>query len=202
MSTFYVVNSSANGEDIPYFFEMNWNPELPVFDLHADSPESNDFARAYKVNADIDNLEVDLLVNDYLASADFLEMCSSLGIDYLSIPAEVILSDGSKTAKRYNFFCIKMRKWALNQQKSVYALADERLLRPQEDRKIGPVYERIDSFVFKDDVAADFFYCEEIKQVVCSSKFKAEFESRKFSGLNFVAVDDDFIYAPWDDFLS
>lgn len=202
MNTFYVVSSKSNGEDIPYFFEINWNPELPVFDVHAESPDSNKFAGAYRVNAEIDGLEIDLLINDYLASDDFLYMCSSLNTDYLSIPAEVFLNDGSKPAKRYNFFCVKMRKWALNQDKSDYALADEKLLRPQEDRGFGPVYERIDKFVFKDDLVADLFYCEEIKQVICSSKFKMEFELRSFSGLNFVAVDDGYIYAPWDDFLS
>lgn len=56
---------------------------------------------------------------------------------YKPIPAEVLLSDGSEPAKRYNFFCIKMRRWALDQDKSVYALTDEKLLHPQEDRGIG-----------------------------------------------------------------
>lgn len=202
MNTFYVVSSNADGENIPYFFEMTWKPNLPIFDLHAESPESKKFADTYRVKAKTDDLKVDLLINDYLASDDFLEMCSSMHADYLSVPIKVFLDDGSEPAKRYNFFCVKIRLWALNQDKSVYQFADEGLLRSQEERGCGPVYERIDSFVFKDEVVEDLFYCEEIKQVICSSKFKAEFELRQFSGLNFIAIDGSYVYAPWDDFLS
>ncbi len=104
MKKFYVVSGDANGENIPYFFEMIWTPDLPVFDLPVASPDIKSFAKAYSVKADTEELKVDVLINDYLASVDFVELCESLETDFLTIPAEVILEDGKSPEKKYSFF--------------------------------------------------------------------------------------------------
>ncbi|WP_236708511.1 hypothetical protein [Pseudomonas sp. Root562] len=61
-------------------------------------------------------------------------------------------------------------------------------------------YERIDKLVVLDSVESDLFYFEEIHEVVCSARFFNECVDKQIDGLTFKKIDDDYRYAPWDDF--
>lgn len=200
MKEFYVIDSKPDGENIPYFFETIWHPALPAFDLPENTPAVEMFESNYRLAAKIDTLDVDILVDDFLASSNFLELCNSFAVDYLSVPVDVELDGGQKPSKGYNFFCVAARKEILDEEMSIFALMDDRLLRPKSERGDLPVYDRIDKFVIADGVEDDLFYCEEIKRTVCSAAFKAKFMAMKLTGLNFISIDENYVYAPWDGF--
>ncbi|MNC43803.1 hypothetical protein D3C75_926800 [compost metagenome] len=86
----------------------------------------------------------------------------------------------------------------LEVDKSKFVLMDEGLLRPEGERQGMPVvYDRIEKFVIRDGIDEDLFYCEELKQMVCSSEFRLGYLERNLVGLEFKKIDGDFIYAPW-----
>lgn len=197
MKNFYVINADENS-DVPLFFEEEWSPNLPEFNQVVKNPEREIFADSYEMKADLDRFETDVVFEQYIASAEFVRMCESQNCTFIDIPLKVTLSGGVKTEKEYKFFCVISRCSLLDSDNSVFTLMDERLLRPLEEREdLTPAYERIDKFVPSNEVSEDLFYCEELKQLVCSSDFKANYDERNFSGLEFQKIDGDFVYAPW-----
>ncbi len=79
---------------------------------------------------------------------------------------------------------------------------DEGLLRPSSERSDLPVYEKIETFVALEDTEYDFFYCEEIRGFVCSQDFKQAYNVKGLSGLVFKPIDENYTYAPFEDFFK
>ncbi len=200
MNSYYVVDSNPDGESIPYFFESEWSPELPSFELPRSSPVRVMFASRYTLKAKVESLSVDVLLGDFIASVNFVRLCESLEAEFISVPTEIVTARNTKVVKDYYFFCVTGRVSMLDRGASQFELMDDRLLSPRGERGDFDVFSRIDKFVIKEDVRLDFFYCEEIKRVVCSAKFKLEFESLGLTGLNFTEINDGFVYAPLEGF--
>jgi len=197
MRIFYVISASEN-DDVPLFFEEKWKPVLPEFNQVVKNPERSEFADSYEMEAGLEKFEVDVIFEQYIASSAFVSMCETLRCSFINIPLKISLLGRTKTKKDYRFFCVLSRCSLLDVENSVFTRMDERLLKPSEEREgMPPVYDRIDKFVPRENVVDDLFYCEELKQMVCSSAFKAEYDANNFVGLDFQRVDDDFIYAPW-----
>jgi hypothetical protein len=197
MNDFYVVSASEN-DGISLFFEEEWNPALPEFNQVVKNPELGEFADSYEMKADLERFEVDVVLEQYIASSEFVRMCESQNCSFIDLPLKIVLLGGAETEKEYRFFCVLSRCSLLDSENSVFTLMDERLLRPSEEREgMSPVYDRIDRFVPRKGVSENLFYCEELKQVVCSSLFKADYDEKGLVGLEFQKIDDDFVYAPW-----
>lgn len=197
MKDFYVISASEN-DGAPLFFEEKWKPALPEFNQVVKNPGKPIFADSYELKAGLKRLEVDVIFEKYIASSDFVSVCEVLGCSFINIPLKITLLGRAKTEREYRFFCVLSRCLLLDAENSVFTLMDESLLRPSEERAgMPPVYDRIDKFVPRRNVSEDLFYCEELRQMVCSSAFKDKYEKNDFVGLKFQKIDDNFVYAPW-----
>lgn len=200
MKSYYVVDSNPDGDSIPYFFDSEWAPELPSFELPRASPTIGMFAKHYTLKAKVEGLNVDVLLGDFIASKNFVQLCESLEAEFVSIPIDLVTARNVKTVKNYYFFCVTGRSAILDKDASQFELMDERLLSPRDERGSFDVFSRIDRFVIKEDFKEDLIYCEEIKRIVCSINFKAKFEELGLTGLNFTEINEGFVYAPWEGF--
>lgn len=198
MKDFYVL-SAAESDDVPLFFDEVWVPELPEFNQVVANPDVSAFSGFYEMKADLNKLNVDVIFEQYLASSEFVQVCEDFHCEFLSIPVMVSLHGSTKPNKEYRFFCVLSRCSLLDVNRSTFDLMDDWLLCPESEReKMSPLYARIDKFSPRSDVEYDLFYCEELKQMACSSVFREAYLKNKFIGLCFDKVDDGFVYAPWE----
>jgi len=198
MKEFYML-SAAESDDVPLFFDEVWVPELPEFNQVIANPDVLDFSDSYEVEADLNKLYVDVIFEQYLASSEFIRVCESFNCKFLSVPVMISLRGSTKPEKDYRLFCVLSRCSLLDVDRSTFELVDEGLLRPESERQhMSPLYARIDRFSARSDVDYDLFYCEELKQMVCSSGFREAYLKNSFIGLDFEKIDEGFVYAPWD----
>jgi len=197
MKEFYRL-SCAESDDVPLFFDEVWLPKLPEFNQVIANPEVLGFSNFYKMNTDLNELHVDVMFEQYLASSEFIRICEKLNCKFLSIPVAISLRGSTKPEKDYSFFCVLSRCSLLDVDLSTFELVDDGLLRPENERQnMSPLYARIDRFAARSDVEYDLFYCEELKQMVCSSGFREAYLNNSFIGLYFEKIDEGFVYAPW-----
>ncbi|UBM26733.1 hypothetical protein K8374_07140 [Pseudomonas sp. p1(2021b)] len=197
MKEFYVV-SAAEIDGVPLFFDEVWRPQLPEFNQVVENPELRIFCDSYELEIGLDAFDVDVIFEQYIASSKFVDFCKKYRCRFISIPLKVTLRGGMKPDGEYNLFLVLSRYSLLDIESSMYTLMDEGLLRQVDEREnIIPVYDRIDKFVPRADVSDDLFYCEELKQIVCSSVFRAHCLEQNLAGLEFEKIDENFIYAPW-----
>ncbi|WAC00445.1 hypothetical protein OSW16_12660 [Pseudomonas putida] len=197
MKEFYMI-SAAESDHVPLFFDEVWVPELPAFNQVIANPDVLDFSDSYEMEADLNKFHVDVTFEQYLASSEFIRMCENFNCKFLSIPVMISLRGSTKPEKDYKFFCVLSRCSLLDVERSTFELVDDGLLRPENERQyMSPLYARIDRFCARSDVEYDLFYCEELKQVVCSSEFREAYLKNSFIGLYFEKIDEGFVCAPW-----
>lgn len=200
MKDFYVISASEVG-GVPLFLDLEWLPALPDFNQVVKDPMRSVFQDSYVAKVGLDDLSVDVIFEQYLASTDFVSHCESCSCSFIAVPLSVELRNGLSAAKGYSFFYVLSRYSLLDLSCSKFMLMDEGLLRSSDDREgMSPVYERIDKFVPRSDVDCDLFYCEELKQMVCSEEFRVDYLGKGLTGLDFEKIDYDYTYLPWGDF--
>ncbi|MEN5305842.1 hypothetical protein [Pseudomonas sp. TWI628] len=197
MKEFYVINA-AEVHGVPLFFDVEWAPKLPEFNQVLENPSSDIFGGSYHAKIDLDAFYGDAFFEQYIVSLDFVSLCELYNCKYFSVPLAIELRKGVGASKAYNLFIVQSRRSILDLDKSKFILMDEGLLRPEGERQGMPaVYDRIEKFVIRGGIDEDLFYCEELKQIVCSSEFRCGYLDRNLIGLEFKKIDGDFIYAPW-----
>ncbi|WP_313712415.1 hypothetical protein [Pseudomonas sp.] len=180
------------------FFDVEWAPQLPEFNQVLENPSSDIFGSSYRAKIDLDKFYGDAFFEQYIVSSDFVSLCELYNCKYFSVPLTLELCKGVGAGKAYNLFIVQGRRSILDLDKSKFILMDEGLLRPVGERQGMPAaYDRIEGFVIRGGIDEDLFYCEELKQIVCSSEFRRGYLDRNFIGLEFKKIDGDFIYAPW-----
>jgi len=201
MNQFYMIDSSGDGDSFPLFFDAEWVPDLPEIDWVSKTPSLKDFYSSYNIRAYLDRLSVDVIFEQFLASSDFVSLCDDLGCGIFTIPVTVELNGQERPEKSYSFFLATKRLSILDRKFSRYELMHSGLLRSDSEIKDDvPVYDRIDFFSIRPGVDQHLFFCEETKQMACTDVFRSEFEKRKMTGLEFTLIDEEYKYAPWDDF--
>ncbi|WP_416421567.1 hypothetical protein RAM80_16495 [Pseudomonas sp. App30] len=202
MPNFYVMKSAeSDNQELSRYYEVDWLPELPLFDYNVETPNRQMFSGVYDVVVKKKELDVDVALDNYLVASPFLSLCDNFAVDYISVGVDVVLLEGKPVDKEFSLFFLKARVSILDDKQSIYTLVDESLLLPVAERlSTDPVYEKIESFVVKDGVSEDLFFCSEIKETVCSEKFKLEFQKQGLKGIKFIAIDAEFLYSPWDEF--
>lgn len=182
---------------MPLFFDATWSPELPEFNQAEENPQGSSFERCYTVKLELEQFEVDAVLEQYIVSSGFLNLCAMHRCRYIELPLTIELGAGARL-RDFSSFCILSRRSLLDVERSEFALMDEALLRPKAERiNSSPIYDRIDRFVIKDDVHEDLFFCEELKRAVCSSAFKEAYSAKKLIGLTFEKIDEAFTFNPW-----
>ena len=195
MKDFYIVSYKPDGEGAPYFFDMDWVPELPSFHYPSANPELSSLSSRYRAIADIRELEADWLPDHFLASHEFLAVCDKLSCSYISCATDLFLK-GEPSRKEYFFFVVSERLRAMDVERSSFTLDSN----PKLKDISMPSYEVIDRLVILESIGAHLFYFEEIHEVVCSPKFLEACEAAKIFGLDFIKIDEEYRYAPWEDF--
>jgi len=198
MKDFYVISADeVNG--VPLFFDIEWRPQLPEFNQVLENPSADMFGSSYQAKIDLDAFYGDAFFEQYIASSDFVSLCELYNCTYFSVPLTIELRKGVEASKAYSLFIVQSRHSILDADKSKFILMDDGLLRPEGERQSMPaVYDRIEEFVVRGGIDEDLFYCEELKQMVCSAEFKRGYLERNLIGLEFKKIDENFIYAPWE----
>ncbi|KPG94940.1 hypothetical protein AEQ67_22635 [Pseudomonas sp. RIT-PI-q] len=198
MKDLYIINYEPDGEGAPYFFDLSWIPDLPTFHYPTENPGSGTLSADYQAVADVPQLSADWLPDHFLASKEFLAICDTFECKYVSRPVELLIQGKIRQDKRYFFFAVIERLRAMDLDNSSFVLDSNAKLEVHGSK--SPNYERIDKLVVSKNINSDLFYFEEIHEVVCSARFLAECVNKKIYGITFRKLDDDYQYAPWDDF--
>jgi hypothetical protein len=198
MKDIYIIRHEPDGEGAPYFFDLSWTPDLPTFHYPSENPVQGALSTCYRAMADIPQLTADWLPDHFLASKDFLAVCDAFECKYVSRPVELFTQGIAKQDKSYFFFAVVERLRAMDLNSSSFVL-DSNVKLGAFDLKDSS-YERIDKLVVLENIDSDLFYFEEIHEVACSARFLNECVNKKIHGLTFKKIDDDYRYAPWDDF--
>jgi hypothetical protein len=198
MKDLYIINYEPDGKGAPFFFDLNWIPELPIFHYPTENPGGGTLSDHYQAKADVTQLSADWLPDHFLASKEFLAVCDFCKCKYISRPVELLTRGKTRQNKEYFFFAVIERLRAMDLDSSSFVIdsnAKSELLDSKNQN-----YERIDKLVVSKNIDSDLFYFEEIHEIVCSDRFLVECVNKKIYGLTFKKIDDDYQYAPWDDF--
>ncbi|PHN51106.1 imm11 family protein [Pseudomonas syringae] len=197
MREFYAIVYNPGSEGVPYFFDIEWVPDLPTFHYPSGNPIEHSLTSHYRAIADTPKINADWLPDHFLASKKLLEICDHLRCSYISRPIEINIQ-GKVSEKKYFFFVASDRINAIDLDMSTFTLDTN----PKIDASIfnAPTYERIEKLVLLKNIESDLFYFEEIRKIVCSSDFREACIEKGLSGLSFKNLDEDYQYAPWDDF--
>ncbi|EPN30200.1 hypothetical protein PSTH1771_28195 [Pseudomonas syringae pv. theae] len=197
MKDLYIISYEPNGKGAPYFFDLDWVPDLPTFHYPSENPIERSLSASYRAIADTPEINADWLPDHYLASKNLLDVCDYLGCSYISRPIELDIQ-GKISEKEYFFFVASDRINAMDLERSTFTLDAN----PKIDASVSknPTYERIEKLVIFNNIDSDLFYFEEIHEVVCSSDFRNAYIKKGLSGLSFKKIDEGYQYAPWDDF--
>lgn len=204
LKKYYVVESLPDGLGVPYFLDKHWSPELPIFDIFSSSPNESLFEDFYNVRILADCINGDYFPDDSLISDEMLLLLVKYGVNFFSRKVEVRLSKKNNPKKKYNLFFLKDYVYLLDQEKSVFVLA-ENSSSGYNASEVGDgpqdiFYDKIEGFIVKKDVVNDFFFCKEITKPVCSEEVKDEFNTLNMKGVQFIPLDDKYKFDPWGDF--
>ncbi|KTC61798.1 imm11 family protein [Pseudomonas savastanoi] len=196
MKRFYVISYEPDGEGAPFFFDLEWVPDLPTFHYPSGNPIEHSLTSHYRAIADTPKINADWLPDHFLSSNKLLTVCDKLGCSYISCPIELNIQ-GKISEKEYYFFAASDRINAMDVDKSTFTLDKNPKITSMPN---VPTYERIEKLVILKNIESDLFYFEEIHKVVCSSDFRDTYIKEGLSGLSFKKIDENYQYAPWDDF--
>jgi hypothetical protein len=197
MQEYYIVRYKPDGKGAPYFFDLEWSPELPEFHYPSKNPSSESLHDAYTAVADVEGLQADWLIDQFLASDSFLAICDDFKCPYLSREADLSLSNKlAPLSQSYSFFVPLERLRAMDVNQSSFVVDSNDKAGCSNDVE----YERIDKLVMQSNIKSHLFYFEEIKEFVCSGDFFKAVLEKKIIGLDFSLLDSSYKYAPWDDF--
>ncbi|MBS7471137.1 hypothetical protein KID98_09925 [Pseudomonas syringae] len=197
MKDLYIINYEPNGEGAPYFFDLEWVPDLPMFHYPSENPVESSLASHYRAIADTPKINADWLPDHFLASKKLLGICDHLRCSYISRPIELNIQ-GKVSEKEYFFFVASDRINAMDLDMSTFTLdTNPKIVASMSN---APVYERIEKLVVLKNIKSVLFYFKEIHEVVCSSEFRDQYIEEGLAGLSFKKIDENYEYAPWDDF--
>ncbi|MDH0744734.1 hypothetical protein N5D61_00010 [Pseudomonas sp. GD03842] len=197
MQKYYIISYEPDGKGAPYFFDVEWSPELPEFHYPTQSPSSESLCDTYYAIAEVERLQADWLIDHFLGSDKFKAICDEFQCPYLSRKVVLSLSDGqAPLSKVYSFFVPSERLRAMDVKQSSFVVDSNDKLGHSHEVE----YERIDNLVMQSGIKSHLFYFEEIKEFVCSDAFLKAVLERKIVGLSFSLIDTSYRYAPWDDF--
>lgn len=203
-SGFFVIVDKPNA-GVPVFFETIWSPEMPLFHFPSGKIDRSLFADFYSVKVKSRKMTGDYFVNEYISSGNFLRLCEEVGADFIFAKMDVTLLGKNTPKEDYYFFMPMERVDLLDEENSVFTISTNLETGKLSTREIGldsTYYDKIDLFVAKKNVDRDLFLCTELKEIVCSARFKKMFEDARMSGIDFEPIDQDFRYDPWANFGS
>jgi hypothetical protein len=203
-ASFFIPTYQADGSGLPAYFETIWTPELPEFHYPSGTPKNLSLNPAYDVRAKTTKLTGDWYIDDFIASKNTLELASALDVKFLHAPLHVKLNRDKNIEDKYYFFMPLERVDLLDREKSIFNISINmgtgKPATPEDSGLDSTYYDKIEKFVPKRDVHRDLFLCTELKKIVCSVKFRQEWESARLFGLTFTPLNSDFRYDPWEGF--
>ncbi|AKF48650.1 imm11 family protein [Pseudomonas fragariae (ex Marin et al. 2024)] len=181
MNVLHIITYVPNGEGAPYFFDIEWVPDLPTLHYPSGNPMEHSLSSHYRAIADIPKINADWLPDHFLASKDLLSVCDHLGCSYISHPIELNIQD-KVSGKEYFFFVTPDRGNAMDLEKSKFTLGTN----PKIDTPMSntPTYERIEKLVIFKNIESDLSHLEEIQEVVYSSDFRDTYIKESLSFKN------------------
>ena len=169
MKDLYIIKYEPDGEGAPYFFDLNWVPDLPTFHYPTENRRLDILSTHYRAMADVPQLTADWMPDHFLASKTFLAVCDFCECKYVSRPVELFVHGKAKQDKEYFFFAVIERLRAMDLDNSSFVLDNNVKIEGADSRNLN--YERIDKLVVAENIDSDLFYFEEIHEVVCSARF-------------------------------
>jgi hypothetical protein len=206
MNRYYAIKYAPDGKGCPYLLSGDFTPDDWEFENVEPLPLEIEVMQKYSLK--ISTSEIKFLDFDYydneprLVSNRFLEVCDELKVLFKAIPLWITLKKGVDIGDEYNFFHAGKNLGLLDLQQSVYTV--ERMVENGEVMANHafpsyPIYSRIEKFVTKEDEFPALFFCIEIMRLVCDEAFYQRATEAGLKGLEFVAIDEAYVYDFWDD---
>jgi len=187
-------------DNVKSYLPLEWEIELPDFvadGYGANYPPENLLLEHYSVKAKEYKLVEDYRIEGNIASDAVLDICSGLGIPFVSSKLDIVLYRNKIPLKKYNYFYPKDRILLMDLSQSSFTFAQVVSKDGTCMEKSTDHFDVIERFVVKNDVSSKLFYCKEICKIVCSGAFKEEFERNQLTGIDFVPIDKTYRYDPW-----
>ncbi|MBC3952035.1 imm11 family protein [Pseudomonas folii] len=204
-ANFYVLEYESVDEGCPVFLEgvANTDWEWTIYD-----PAPYKFTITKNHEFRVTDKDVKVLDLDYsgsptnLVSQHFLNVCDTLEAKYRSVPVKVNLANGAETSKDYFYFLSAQWESLLDESKSEYSLELNMESGKPAVNKFYPnanCYNWISKFITKNNIEADIFWSSELMELVCSKRFVDKAAQCGLKGLNFVPLDEEYRYDPWNE---
>lgn len=204
-SEFYMLEYQGGEKGCPIFLEGTESHDWE-WEIYDPNPCQVSIEHDYIfsiTDKDVEELELDYAGSpSRFVSAEFLEVCNSVGALYRAVPVTVYLATGAEAQKKYFYFLTMQWESLLDESASSYSLELSSDSNTPAMNKFYPgahSYNWIEKFVVRKGIESDIFWCSEIMEHVCSQRFVDESIRRKFKGIRFIALDDSFKYDPWGD---
>ncbi|KTB95995.1 MULTISPECIES: Imm43 family immunity protein [Pseudomonas] len=202
---FYVIEYKSDNEGCPVFLDgvENCDWEWTIYDP---APYKFTITKNYEfriVDKDVEFLELDYSGSPArFVSQQFLNVCDALGAEYRSVPVKVYLANGVETRKDYFYFLSAQWESLLDESKSEYSLELDMESGKPTVNKFYPkanCYNWINKFTTKRNIESDIFWCSELMELVCSQRFVDESVQCDLKGINFVPINEEYRYDPWNE---
>ena len=203
----YLLRHAPDDAGCPHFLSEETTPVEWEWGSYEPRPLELAISKQYATritDTDIDTVDFDFYGTDApYVSSRFLELCDAFAVRYRAVPIDITLHNGARPPKSYAIFLPASHVSVIDTGKSVYEL--DRVVESGATMMHRafpelPVYSRIARFVPKEDIdLPHLFQCIELFSLVCTEAFRQEAIERGLNGLQFTALDENYIYDPWAD---
>jgi hypothetical protein len=202
----YKIQYLPDGEACPYYLSEKQDPDEWEWGSYEPDALSVNITKKYTTTItdnEVKQIDFDFYGTDSpYVSNPFVKLCEEFSVKFRLIPIDLTLSDGSRPTKSYFVFLSVDHLALLNIEKSESET--------DVDRETGktamsalfpnvPIYNKISKFVAKDLETPHLFNCIEIFSLVCSDTFRNKSREHGLKGLDFIPLDENFVYDPWAD---
>ncbi|GAB3385130.1 hypothetical protein [Massilia agri] len=199
----YVLKYRPDGKGCPYHLSGEFNQPEWEWRNFETKPHEAKITRDYSLRTTDGDLQfIDFDFYGTLAkyvSEQFVALCADLHVNSRQVPLDITYFKGGRPSKSYFVFLPADHLPMLDAEKSVteVEVIDESG-QPMMDRFFPdiPIYRRIEKFVSKDAETPHLFQCVELFSLVCTETFRAQALKRMLRGVEFIRLDDNFVYDP------
>lgn len=200
----YILQYNPNGLGCPHHLSGEYNHAEWEWQTFEARPHDVEIKKTYSLqltDGDVTSIDFDFYGSaPSYVSDQFVSLCNDYGVDFRTVPLEITYLRGTQPEKSYFVFLPADHLAVVDCEKSVAEVdLDCETGQPAMDPLFPgtPVFRRIEKLVIKDIETPHLFQCVDLFSMVCTETFRAEALKRGLRGLEFIALDENYIYDPW-----
>lgn len=201
---FFVVRYGRAGAACPAHLSGEFNHDEWEWNVFEPSPATIEIKRNYVfsvTDSTIASLNFDFYGSPTIfVSARFVSVCDDFGVKFRAIPMTIVLK--GVEINNYSIFLIGDSEALIDVSRSEFAVERDLETKDVVMSRIFegyPLYCWIKTLSPRENIRPHLFRCIETMELVCSAQFKRKCDELKINCIDFVPIDSNYIYDPWDE---